>query len=178
MKKSFILLLLVLLPICMDAAPAKQNLKVWGDVQLADDGDFYLTLYKNNPAEADVLFHFAYSNDTKSDQYHIVMPDTVSEMLVSVPVDANVNNVNIDKIVWRVQKNDYGIRTTYETENGDDPLLAKVMADLFDLYSDIFYWGLTENHASYYSTHNVNVPSTHTDPDHSAGSHSTSPFKP
>lgn len=179
MKKSFILLLLVLLPICMDAAPDKQsqNLKVWGDVQLADDGDFYLTLYKNNPAEADVLFHFAYSNDTKSDQYHIVMPDTVAALTDPEPVGMAVKEVVIDKVIWRVQKNDYGIRTTYETENGDDPLLAKVMVDLFDAYSDIFFWGLADNHASYYRNHKMELPATHTAPDHSAGSHSTSPFK-
>lgn len=180
MKRNIILLLLVLLPICMDAAPAKQgqNLKVWGDVQLADDGNLYLTLYKNNPAQADVTFHFTYNNDTKSDQYHIIMPDTVAVMVDSVPLEQGVINVNIDKVVWRVEKNDYGIRTTYETENGDDPLLAKVMVDLFDAYSDIFFWGLAENHASYYRNHGATMPSQHSVPNHSTGSHSTSPFKP
>lgn len=179
MKKSIILLLLVLLPICMDAAPAKQsqNLKVWGDVQLADDGNLYLTLYKNNPAEADVTFHFTYNNDTKSDQYHIIMPDTIAVMVDSVPLEQNVKNVNIDKVVWRVQKNDYGVRTTYETENGDDPLLARVMVDLFDAYSDIFFWGLAENHASYYRNHGAKMPAQHAAPDHSTRANSTSPFK-
>lgn len=169
--------MLVLLPICADAAPAKQNLKVWGDVQLADDGNLYLTLYKNNPAEADVTFHFTYRDDTKSDQYHIIMPDTVAALTDSVPVELTVANVNIDKVVWRVRKNEFGINTTYETENGDDPLLARVMVDLFDAYSDIFFWGLADNHASYYRNHKVKLPATHTAPDHSAGSHSTSPFK-
>ena len=149
MKKYLVLMLALILPITAIAGQKneKQNIMVWGTVQTADDGKDYLTMYKNCPAQVTAQFHFEYKDKTKSVMYDLVMPDSVAEVLDPVPVEKPVKEVVLDKIIYGVVEENGEM---YRTEDPDDPRLAMLLVDLFDLYHDIFWWDVAHR-ASYYN---------------------------
>ena len=128
------------------AAREKSNIQVWGEVNVGDDGKGYLTMYKNCPAEVTVQFHFVYRDKSDSEIYELVMADTVAAVRDPVPVEKPVKEVVVDKAIYSSVRDNGEI---YRTENPDDPILAMLLVDLFDLYHDIF-WFDAMHRAHYY----------------------------
>lgn len=149
MKRNLVFILAVLLPFTVinSKKNEKQNIMVWGVVQTAQDGKDYLTMYKNCPAEVTAQFHFLYRDKTKSVMYEIIMSDTVAELRDPVPVDKPVKEVVVDNIIYSTLDAE-GKR--YSTKDPDDPVLAMLLVDLFDLYHDIF-WFDAMHRAHYYN---------------------------
>lgn len=149
MKKYLVIMLVLLLPFAtMDGKKKeKQNIMVWGEVQTAQDGFGYLTMYKNCPAQVTAQFHFVYTDKTKSEQYDLVMPDSVAQVNDPEPVLKPVKEVVIDKVIYSaVQQNGQ----VYRTQDPDDPVLAMLLVDMFDIYHDIF-WFDSFHRARYYN---------------------------
>ncbi len=148
MRNTVLMLVILLLPItaAFGKKNEKQNIMVWGVVQTAQDGKDYLTMYKNCPAEVTAQFHFLYKDNTKSVMYEIIMSDTVAEVLDPVPVEKPVKEVVIDNIIYSTLDNDGKI---YKTRDPNDPMLAMLLVDLFDIYHDIF-WFDAMHRAHYY----------------------------
>ncbi|MCQ2065659.1 MAG: hypothetical protein MJY66_07350 [Bacteroidaceae bacterium] len=143
---AFLLLSLMLIPMGL-AAKEGQNIMVWGSVDKAADGKYYMTLYKNSPARVTAEFHFDYKDRSESLHYSLEMPDSVASVLDPVPVDKPVKAVVIDKVIYEAVKDD---GTAYRTEDPDDPVLAMLLEDLFDFYHDI-YWLDAMHRSSYYN---------------------------
>jgi len=147
MKKLLLLMFTIVLPLAtVDAKKNKQNMLVWGEVVEADDGNGYLTMYKNSPAEITAQFHFIYKDKSKSVMYDLFMPDTVAELYDPVPVDKPVKEVVVDNIVYSARDAE-GKR--YSTSDPDDPVLAMLLVDLFDFYHDLFWYDVAHR-ARYY----------------------------
>ena len=131
-------MLVIMLPFAtVDAKKNKQNMLVWGEVVTADDGNGYLTMYKNSPAEITAQFHFVYKDKSKSVMYDLFMPDTVAELHDPVPVDKPVKEVVVDNIVYSTRDAE---GKKYSTS---DPV------DMFDYYHDLFWFDVTHR-ARYY----------------------------
>lgn len=142
-----LLMLVIMLPFAtVDAKKNKQNMLVWGEVVTADDGNGYLTMYKNSPAEITAQFHFVYKDKSKSVMYDLFMPDTVAELHDPVPVDKPVKEVVIDNIVYSARDAE---GKKYSTSDPDDPVLAMLLVDLFDFYHDLFWFDVAHR-ARYY----------------------------
>ena len=124
----------------------KQNMLVWGEVVTASDGQDYLTMYKNSPAEVTAQFHFVYKDKTKSVMYDLYMPDTVAELHDPVPVEKPVKEVVVDNIVYSTIDAE---GKKYSTTDPDDPVLAMLLVDLFDFYHDLFWFDVAHR-AHYY----------------------------
>ena len=140
-------MLVIMLPFAIvDATKNKQNMLVWGEVVTADDGNGYLTMYKNSPAEITAQFHFVYKDKSKSVMYDLFMPDTVAELHDPVPVDKPVKEVVIDNIVYSARDAE---GKKYSTSDPDDPVLAMLLVDLFDFYHDLFWFDVAHR-ARYY----------------------------
>ena len=140
-------MLVIMLPFAtVDAKKNKQNMLVWGEVVTADDGNGYLTMYKNSPAEITAQFHFVYKDKSKSVMYDLFMPDTVAELHDPVPVDKPVKEVVIDNIVYSARDAE---GKKYSTSDPDDPVLAMLLVDLFDFYHDLFWFDVAHR-ARYY----------------------------
>ena len=140
-------MLTVLLPLAtVDAKKNKENLLVWGEVVEAEDGNGYLTMYKNFPAEITAQFHFIYKDKSKSVMYDLFMPDTVAELHDPVPVDKPVKEVVVDNIVYSTLDAE---GKKYSTSDPDDPVLTMLLVDLFDFYHDLFWFDVTHR-ANYY----------------------------
>ena len=92
MKKFFVLMMVVVLPITAMYGKKKEksNIMVWGEVVTADDGRDYLTMYKNCPAEVTAQFHFKYKDRTESVMYDLFMPDTVAQVNDPAPIEKPV----------------------------------------------------------------------------------------
>lgn len=147
MKKLMFLMLAIVLPFTVvDAKKNKQNMLVWGEVVTADDGNGYLTLYKNSPAEVTAQFHFIYKDRSKSVMYDLFMPDTVAELHDPVPVEKPVKEVVVDNIVYSARDAE---GKKYSTSDPDDPVLAMLLVDLFDFYHDLFWYDVAHR-ARYY----------------------------
>ena len=147
MKKLMLLMLVIMLPFAtVDAKKNKQNMLVWGEVVTADDGNGYLTMYKNSPAEITAQFHFVYKDKSKSVMYDLFMPDTVAELHDPVPVDKPVKEVVVDNIVYSTRDAE---GKKYSTSDPDDPILAMLLVDMFDYYHDLFWFDVTHR-ARYY----------------------------
>ena len=73
MKKNLILILALVLPFVAVSGKKKekQNMLVWGEVRLEADGNEYLTMYKNSPAQVTAQFHFIYRDKTESVMYDL-----------------------------------------------------------------------------------------------------------
>ena len=140
-------MLVIMLPFAtVDAKKNKQNMLVWGEVVTADDGNGYLTMYKNSPAEITAQFHFVYKDKSKSVMYDLFMPDTVAELHDPVPVDKTVKEVVVDNIVYSTRDAE---GKKYSTSDPDDPILAMLLVDMFDYYHDLFWFDVTHR-ARYY----------------------------
>ena len=140
-------MLVIMLPFAtVDAKKNKQNMLVWGEVVTADDGNGYLTMYKNSPAEITAQFHFVYKDKSKSVMYDLFMPDTVAELHDPVPVDKPVKEVVVDNIVYSTRDAE---GKKYSTSDPDDPILAMLLVDMFDYYHDLFWFDVTHR-ARYY----------------------------
>jgi len=140
-------MLVIMLPFAIvDAKKNKQNMLVWGEVVTADDGNGYLTMYKNSPAEITAQFHFVYKDKSKSVMYDLFMPDTVAELHDPVPVDKPVKEVVVDNIVYSARDAE---GKKYSTSDPDDPVLAMLLVDLFDFYHDLFWFDVAHR-ARYY----------------------------
>ena len=147
MKKLMFLMLAIMLPFAVvDAKKNKQNMLVWGEVVTADDGNGYLTMYKNSPAEITAQFHFIYKDKSKSVMYDLFMPDTVAELHDPVPVEKPVKEVVVDNIVYSARDAE---GKKYSTSDPDDPVLAMLLVDLFDFYHDLFWYDVAHR-ARYY----------------------------
>jgi len=148
MKKFMILMMAVMLPLTAiyGKKKDKSNIMVWGEVVTADDGQDYLTMYKNCPAEVTAQFHFKYKDKTKSVMYDLFMPDSVAELHDPVPVEKPVKEVVIDNIVYSTLDAE---GKKYSTSDPDDPVLAMLLVDLFDFYHDLF-WFDAFHRARYY----------------------------
>lgn len=147
MKKLMFLMLVIMLPFTVtDAKKNKQNMLVWGEVVTADDGNGYLTMYKNSPAEITAQFHFIYKDKSKSVMYDLFMPDTIAELHDPVPVEKPVKEVVVDNIVYSALDAE---GKKYSTSDPDDPVLAMLLVDLFDFYHDLFWFDVTHR-ARYY----------------------------
>ena len=133
MKKFMILLMAVMLPLTAvyGKKKEKQNLQVWGEVVEAEDGNGYLTMYKNSPAEVTAQFHFIYNDKSESVMYDLFMPDTVAELHDPVPVEKPVKEVVVDNIVYSTLDAE---GKKYSTSDPDDPVLAMLLVDMFDFY--------------------------------------------
>ena len=152
MKKLFVLFLAVILPITViyGKKKDKSNIMVWGEVTTAQDNLDYLTMYKNCPAEVTAQFHFVYKDKSKSEMFDLVMPDTVAQVQDPVPVDKPVKEVVIDNIIYSTTDAE---GKKYSTSDPDDPILAMLLVDMFDLYHDIF-WFDAIHRAHYYHNRN------------------------
>lgn len=140
-------MLVIMLPFTVtDAKKNKQNMLVWGEVVTADDGNGYLTMYKNSPAEITAQFHFIYKDKSKSVMYDLFMPDTIAELHDPVPVEKPVKEVVVDNIVYSALDAE---GKKYSTSDPDDPVLAMLLVDLFDFYHDLFWFDVTHR-ARYY----------------------------
>lgn len=148
MKKYLILMIALVLPFTVMSGKKKEksNLLVWGEVVVADDGNGYLTMYKNCPAEVTAQFHFIYKDKSKSVMYDLFMPDTVAELHDPVPVDKPVKEVVVDNIIYSTLDAE---GKKYSTSDPDDPVLAMLLVDLFDFYHDLFWFDVTHR-ARYY----------------------------
>jgi hypothetical protein len=148
MKKYLFLLMALMLPFAtmQGKKKEKQNMMVWGEVTTADDGKDYLTMYKNCPAEVTAQFHFVYKDKTKSIMYDLFMPDTVSQVQDPVPVEKPVKEVVVENIIYSTLDAD---GKKYSTSDPDDPILAMLLVDLFDIYHDIFWFDVFHR-AHYY----------------------------
>lgn len=149
MKKTAFFFMLLLLPL-LAVAKDKQNIQVWGEVTQADDGKYYMTMYKNSPARVEAEFHFKYTDRTESETFRIEMPDSVAQVNDPEPVEKAVKEVVIDKVIYSAIDAD---GQEYRTEDPDDPVLAMLLVDLFDLYHDIFWWDAVHR-ARYYDHRN------------------------
>lgn len=151
MKKYLLLILAVLLPLgtVSGKKKVKQNIQVWGEVKTAEDGFEYLTMYKNCPAEVTAQFHFVFYDKTESVVYDLVMPDSVAEVRDPEPVEKPVDEVVLDKIIYSTLQDD---GTVYRTDDPDDPLLAVLLVDMFDLYYDLFLFDVA--HLAHYYHNN------------------------
>ena len=140
-------MLAIMLPFAtVDAKKNKQNMLVWGEVVTADDGNGYLTMYKNSPAEITAQFHFIYKDKSKSVMYDLFMPDTVAELHDPVPVEKPVKEVVVDNIIYSAMDAE---GKKYSTSDPDDPVLAMLLVDMFDFYHDLFWFDVTHR-ARYY----------------------------
>ena len=140
-------MLAMMLPlVTMEAKKNKQNMLVWGEVTEAEDGNSYLTMYKNSPAEVTAQFHFVYKDKSKSVMYDLFMPDTVAEVHDPAPVEKPVKEVIVDNIVYSAVDAE---GKKYSTSDPDDPVLAMLLVDLFDFYHDLFWFDVTHR-ARYY----------------------------
>ena len=148
MKKFMIMLMAVMLPLTAmyGKKKDKSNIMVWGEVVTADDGNDYLTMYKNCPAEVTAQFHFKYKDKTVSPMYDLYMPDTVAEVHDPVPVEKPVKEVIVDNIVYSTIDTE---GKKYSTSDPDDPILAMLLVDMFDYYHDLFWFDVTHR-ARYY----------------------------
>lgn len=147
MKKLLFLMFAIMLPFAtVDAKKNKQNMLVWGEVVTADDGNGYLTMYKNSPAEITAQFHFIYKDKSKSVMYDLFMPDTVAELHDPVPVEKPVKEVVVDNIIYSAMDAE---GKKYSTSDPDDPVLAMLLVDMFDFYHDLFWFDVTHR-ARYY----------------------------
>ena len=149
MKKYIVIMLALMLPFAtMDGKKKeKQNIMVWGEVRTAQDGLDYLTMYKNCPAQVTAQFHFVYTDKTRSEMYDLVMPDSVAQVNDPEPVLKPVKEVVVDKVLYSAVQQDGQV---YRTEDPDDPVLAMLLVDMFDLYHDIF-WFDALHRAHYYN---------------------------
>lgn len=149
MKNYLFLLMALMLPFAtmQGKKKEKQNMMVWGEVTTADDGKDYLTMYKNCPAEVTAQFHFIYKDKTKSIMYDLFMPDTVSQVQDPVPVEKPVKEVVVENIIYSARDAD---GKKYSTSDPDDPILAMLLVDLFDIYHDIFWFDVFHR-AHYYN---------------------------
>lgn len=152
MKKYLFLIIALILPLSVVSGKKKekQNLMVWGEVVTADDGNDYLTMYKNSPAEVTAQFHFIYKDKSKSVMYDLYMPDSVAEVHDPVPVDKPVNEVVVDNIVYSAQDSE---GKKYSTSDPDDPVLAMLLVDMFDFYHDLFWFDVTHRAHYYHNKH-------------------------
>lgn len=148
MKKFFVLMMVVVLPITAMYGKKKEksNIMVWGEVVTADDGRDYLTMYKNCPAEVTAQFHFKYKDRTESVMYDLFMPDTVAQVNDPAPIEKPVKEVVVDNIIYSAVDAD---GKKYSTSDPDDPVLAMLLVDLFDFYHDLF-WFDVYHRARYY----------------------------
>ena len=146
MRNVTVFVLVSLLSIAA-AAKEKSNIQVWGEVNAAKDGRSYLTMYKNCPAEVKAQFHFIYTDKSESGMYELLMPDSVAEVTDPVPVEKPVRSVVVDKVIYSTTGKNGAV---YHTEDPDDPVLAMLLVDLFDLYHDIF-WLDAMHRAHYYN---------------------------
>lgn len=177
MKKYLFLLMALMLPFAtmQGKKKEKQNMMVWGEVTTADDGKDYLTMYKNCPAEVTAQFHFVYKDRTKSVMYDLFMPDTVSQVQDPVPVEKPVKEVVVENIIYSTLDAD---GKKYSTSDPDDPILAMLLVDLFDIYHDIFWFDVfhrahyydgrrydrwTPSSSRYNSTHHTKAPEINLD---------------
>ena len=177
MKKYLFLLMALMLPFAtmQGKKKEKQNMMVWGEVTTADDGKDYLTMYKNCPAEVTAQFHFIYKDKTKSIMYDLFMPDTVSQVQDPVPVEKPVKEVVVENIIYSTIDAD---GKKYSTSDPDDPILAMLLVDLFDIYHDIFWFDVfhrahyydgrrydrwTPSSSRYNSTHHTKAPEINLD---------------
>ena len=149
MKKYLILLLALLLPFTtvMGKKKEKQNIQVWGEVLTGVDGNGYLTMYKNCPAEVTAQFYFIYEDKTKSVMYDLYMPDSVAQVNDPMPIEEPVKQVVVENIIYSTVKEDGEV---YRTDNPDDPMLTMLLVDLFDFYHDVFMLDAAHR-AHYYS---------------------------
>jgi len=155
---------MLMIPVIASAADKTQNLMVWGTAACAEDGKWYYTLYKNNPATAEVEFHFRYDDRKKSEHYYVTLADTVARFTDPVPVEKPVREVVIDAVNWSVPTSD---GTVYRTTDAEDPLLESLLIDMFDIYSDLFYFDVYHR-ARYYDSHPRMIPDSSVAPDHSS----------
>lgn len=148
MKKYLLLMIALMLPFATAYGKKKEksNIMVWGEVQTAEDGNDYLTMYKNCPAEVTAQFHFLYKDKSKSVMYDLYMPDTVAELHDPVPVEKPVKEVIVDNIIYTTVNTD---GQKYSTSDPDDPILAMLLVDLFDFYHDLFWFDVMHR-ARYY----------------------------
>lgn len=144
--KRILMLIAMLMSVLGASAYRNTNIKVWGEVGRADDGKYYLTMYKNCPATVVARFHFKYKGGGTSQDYDLFMADSVAVLHDPVPVDRAVRKVVINDVFYSTPDGKGGV---YKTDDPNDPILEMLMVDLFDLYHDIFWFdGLYR--ASYY----------------------------
>lgn len=134
MKRLYAILIALLMPFVM-ASAAKYN--VWGRVIKADDGKYYLNMYKNIPAKVTANFYFKYKGGDVSELFVMEMADSVATQIDPVPVDRPVREVVVQNIVYSTVDSNGKV---YSTRNPDDPTLGFLVQDMFDLYSDIFWF--------------------------------------
>ena len=147
MKKFIVMMMAVMLPLtAMYGKKNESNIMVWGEVNTADDGKDYLTMYKNCPAEVTAQFHFKYKDRTESQMYDLFMPDTVAQVNDPVPVEKEVKEVVVDNIIYSAMDSE---GKKYSTSDPDDPVLAMLMVDMFDFYHDLFWFDMAHR-ARYY----------------------------
>ena len=176
MKKLILFMLAIMLPFAIvDAKKNKQNMLVWGEVVTADDGNGYLTMYKNSPAEVTAQFHFIYKDKSKSVMYDLFMPDTVAELHDPVPVEKPVKEVVVDNIIYSTLDAE---GKKYSTSDPDDPVLAMLLVDMFDFYHDLFWFDVAHR-AHYYNNRRYDdwTPSgsSRYNNSHQSSHHSSSP---
>ncbi len=160
MKKFFVLMMVVVLPITAMYGKKKEksNIMVWGEVVTADDGRDYLTMYKNCPAEVTAQFHFKYKDRTESVMYDLFMPDTVAQVNDPAPIEKPVKEVVVDNIIYSAVDAD---GKKYSTSDPDDPVLAMLLVDLFDFYHDLFWFDVYHRARYYDNRHYDNwIPSS------------------
>ena len=140
------MLIAMLMTVVGASAYRNTNIKVWGEVDLADDGQYYLTMYKNCPATVVAHFHFKYRGGGTSQDYDLFMADSVAVLHDPVPVDRAVRKVVVEDVFYSTPDGKGGV---YKTDDPNDPILEIFMVDLFDLHHDIF-WFDGPYRASYY----------------------------
>lgn len=144
--KRFILFFAVLMTVVGASAYKDSNIKVWGEVTQQQDGQYYLTMYKNCPAQVTARFHFKYKGGGVSQDYDLFMADTVAVLHDPVPVEREVRKVVVEEIIYSACQAD-GER--YYTDNPNDRHLIVLLANSFDLLHDVF-WFNDMYRASYY----------------------------
>lgn len=153
MKKTLALLALMLSSLISFASNSR--IEVWGEVNEAEDGNYYLTMYKNCPAEVTARFHFKYKGGGVSENYDLFMADSIAELHDPVPVERAVKKVVIEDVFYSVQDAE---GQKYTTQDPDDPELGLLLYDLFDIYTDLF-WFDNYHRAAYYDHRPAPEPS-------------------
>lgn len=153
MKK--LLAVIALLLVTAASWASSDGIEVWGKVRKANDGQYYLTMYKNCPVQVTARFHFQYRGGGISQNYDLFMADSIAELHDPVPVEKAVRKVVIEDLYYTATNAE---GEPYTTSDPDDPQLNILLLDLFDIYSDIV-WSANSRQWPYYS--HRHAPSGH-----------------
>lgn len=153
MKKSFAAVVLLLVTAVSWASVG--DIEVWGRVRKADDGQYYLTMYKNCPVQVTARFHFKYKGGGVSQDFDLFMADSIAELHDPVPVERAVRKVVIEDLYYTATNAE---GEPYTTGDPSDPHLNILLLDLFDIYSDVL-WSANSHRLSHYS--HAHAPSGH-----------------